>query len=166
MRRSVLSTLILVLLLGGAGEAWGQNGSIVAWGYNSTAQCEVPAPNTDFVAIAAGERHSLGLKADGSIAAWGYNYYGQCEVPAPNTGFAAIAAGSFHSLGLKDVTPLVPGDLDGDGDVDLNDLAELLGRYGSCDGDPTYDVSADFDASGCIDLSDLAYLLGYYGTGA
>ena len=70
------------------------DGSIVAWGYNAYGQCNVPAPNSGFVAIAAGGSHSLGLKADGSIVAWGYNCYGQCNVPAPNSGFVAIAAGS------------------------------------------------------------------------
>jgi len=48
-------------------------GPVVAWGYNSNHQCDVPTPNTDFVAVAAGMRHSLGLKADGSIVAWGDN---------------------------------------------------------------------------------------------
>jgi hypothetical protein len=74
---------------------------IVAWGYNGYAQCNVPAPNTDFVAVAAGWRHSLGLKADGSIVAWGDNTYAQCNVPSPNASFIAVAAGSTHSLGLK-----------------------------------------------------------------
>ena len=64
-------------------------------------ECNVPAPNTDFVAVAAGDYHSLGLKADGSIAAWGWNDYGQCNVPAPNTDFVAVAAGYDHSLGIK-----------------------------------------------------------------
>ena len=61
----------------------------------------MPSPNTGFTAIAAGDYHSLGLKADGSIVAWGNNGYGQCTVPSPNTGFTAIAAGGWHSLGLK-----------------------------------------------------------------
>ena len=30
------------------------DGSIVAWGYNDYGQCNVPSPNTGFVAIAAG----------------------------------------------------------------------------------------------------------------
>jgi len=59
------------------------------------------APNSDFVAIAAGWSHSLGVKADGSIVAWGYNGSGQTNLPAPNNGFVAIAAGNGHSLGLK-----------------------------------------------------------------
>jgi hypothetical protein len=59
-------------------------------------------PNTDFVAIAAGGYHSLGLKADGSIVAWGYNLlYGVTNVPSPNAGFIAVAADGYHSLGLK-----------------------------------------------------------------
>jgi len=60
----------------------------------------------------------------------------------------------------------IPGDLDGDGDVDLSDLAELLAAYGACDGDPNYNPAADLDDSGCVDLSDLAALLSNYGYGA
>jgi hypothetical protein len=59
----------------------------------------------------------------------------------------------------------IPGDLDGDGDVDLNDLAILLATYGTCAGDPGYNPAADLDGSGCIDLSDLATLLSNYGYG-
>ncbi len=71
-------------------------GKIVAWGSQSNA----PAGD-DFVAVAAGGYHSLGLKTDGSIVAWGNNRYGQCTVPSPNTDFVAISAGYHHSLGLK-----------------------------------------------------------------
>jgi hypothetical protein len=61
----------------------------------------VPSPNTDFIVIAAGDYHSLGLKSNGSIIAWGDNFYGQCNVPEPNTNFIAIAAGLDHNIGLK-----------------------------------------------------------------
>ncbi|MHB9035118.1 MAG: RCC1 domain-containing protein [Armatimonadota bacterium] len=76
-------------------------GVIVGWGRNNFGQCNAPSPNTGFVAVAAGEYHSLGLKSDGSIAAWGNNGNGQCDIPSPNTGFVAVAAGGYHSLGLK-----------------------------------------------------------------
>ena len=39
------------------------DGSIVAWGDPNYGQCDVPAPNSGFVAVAAGWIHSLGLKA-------------------------------------------------------------------------------------------------------
>jgi hypothetical protein len=79
----------------------GNGGSIVAWGSNYDGQCNVPVPNTLFVAVSAGTHHSLGLKADGSIVAWGWNKYGQCNVPVTNKGFVAVAGGTRHSLGLK-----------------------------------------------------------------
>jgi alpha-tubulin suppressor-like RCC1 family protein len=43
----------------------------VAWGRNLEGQCNVATPNSGFVAVAAGDYQSLGLKADGSIVAWG-----------------------------------------------------------------------------------------------
>jgi len=63
------------------------------------------------------------------------------------------------------IAPL-EGDVNGDGVVDLVDLALLLMAYGSCEGDPNYDADADFDGSGCVDLVDLATLLSNYGAGS
>ena len=54
------------------------------------------------------------------------------------------------------------GDLDDDDDVDIADLAQLLGSYGETAGMTYYD--GDLDADGDVDLADLAELLGAYGT--
>jgi hypothetical protein len=64
-----------------------------------------------------------------------------------------------------DVAAACAGDVDGDGDTDLSDLAALLTAYGSFVGDPNYDPNADFDADNDVDLNDLAFLLGDYGCG-
>lgn len=53
--------------------------------------------------------------------------------------------------------PGVPGDLDGDGDVDPADLATLLGAWG------TADETADIDGDGVVGSSDLAILLANWG---
>ena len=93
----------LAAVAGGWSHSLGlkSDGTIVAWGDNNYAQCDVPAPNADFVAVAGGNWHSLGLKSDGTIVAWGSNSYEQCDVPAPNADFVAVAGGNWHSLGLK-----------------------------------------------------------------
>jgi len=61
------------------------------------------------------------------------------------------------------VTVSILGDLDLDGDVDLNDLGQLLANYGMQSG-ATYEMG-DIDGDGDVDLSDLAALLGNYGAG-
>ena len=55
-----------------------------------------------------------------------------------------------------------PGDFDGNSEVNLADLACLLGNYGSGSG-MTYE-NGDVDEDGDVDLADLAALLGVYGT--
>jgi hypothetical protein len=49
--------------------------------------------------------------------------------------------------------------------VTIADLAELLGAYGTCPGDPDYNANADLadDGDPCVNLADLAELLGQYG---
>ena len=58
------------------------------------------------------------------------------------------------------LTPITPGDLDADGDVDLSDLATLLANYGASGA--AYD-QGDVDADGDVDIADLAYVLSVYG---
>jgi len=73
---------------------------VVAWGDDSSGQCDVPAGLTNAVDVAAGYDFSLALKSDGTVAAWGDNTYGETNVPAGLTNVAAIAAGYAHVLAL------------------------------------------------------------------
>lgn len=60
----------------------------------------------------------------------------------------------------ENVDPLCDGDLDGDQDVDLGDLAVLLGNYGAVG---VTREEGDLDGNGVVDLADLALLLARYG---
>jgi len=76
----------------------------------------------------------------------------------------ATTVASDHAPVIVDFSiPGITGDLDGDGDVDLADLAALLSNYGTPSGAGPED--GDLDGDGDVDLSDLAALLANYGTG-
>lgn len=62
-------------------------------------------------------------------------------------------AGNADGFMIECAKP-TPGDTDGDGDVDVVDLLELLGSWGPCPGCP-----ADFDGDDDVDVVDLLTLL-------
>jgi len=69
LRPVFLLTAMVLLVAAGTGLAqW--IGEIEAWGLNDYNQCDVP-DSAPFVAVSAGNEHSLGLREDGSIVVWG-----------------------------------------------------------------------------------------------
>jgi hypothetical protein len=71
------------------------------------------------------------------------------------------AVGSSNAATVTLVYWECVGDLNGDGQVNLSDLAQLLGGYGMTSGAEYED--GDLDGDGDVDLADLAELLGHYG---
>jgi len=102
MRSHNLLLVHVTLLVWCATLLASEDGNIIAWGWNFYGQCNVPEPNSDFIAICSDWNHNLGLKIDKSIVAWGWCTKGRCDFPEPNSGFIDIAAGHQHSLGLKE----------------------------------------------------------------
>ncbi|KPJ94987.1 MAG: hypothetical protein AMJ53_03935 [Gammaproteobacteria bacterium SG8_11] len=56
----------------------------------------------------------------------------------------------------------VPGDLDGDCDVDFDDRVILWTALRSCEGDTDYNPDANYDADSCITFNDYRVWYGYY----
>ncbi|MBN2449609.1 MAG: cadherin-like domain-containing protein, partial [Lentisphaeria bacterium] len=78
--------------------------------------------------------------------------------------------GGYGEVGTQTVTVTIldtgiPGDADGDGDVDYYDLLELISEYGRVNPGPE-DLDCDFDGDGDVDYYDLLILIANYGTGA
>jgi hypothetical protein len=69
------------------------------------------------------------------------------------------------SIVVDDRVPTVPGDVDGSGCVDLDDLTLVLQAFGSSAGDAAFNRFADFDQNCTTDLDDLTILLMNFGQG-
>jgi subtilisin family serine protease len=95
------------------------------------------------------------------------------DTPRPMVSLLVQAGQAFHirAGGLGELTgviridvactPLSPGDLNGDGMVDVLDLLILLDAWGDCE-NPAY-CPADLDGDGSIDVLDLLTLLDNWG---
>ena len=64
---------------------------------------------------------------------------------------------------LIEAAPLHPGDANGDGRVDINDLTIVLANYGQNVGMSWY--SGEFTGDGTVDINDLTIVLANYGQG-
>jgi hypothetical protein len=57
----------------------------------------------------------------------------------------------------------LPGDVDGDCDVDVVDIMLVAGRWNSALGDPRYDPCYDVDGDGEIDVVDIMPVAAHWG---
>ena len=101
------------------------NGVVVAWGDNSSGQCNVPAGLTNAISLASGYNHSLALKQDGTVVGWGANDHSQTDVPQSATNVIAIAAGYMHSMALRSDGTLITW-----GDNQLGESPRWIGLTG------------------------------------
>ena len=106
---------------------------------------------------------------DGDGVLWEYvpfdldgegRFFDDPDTPDSGSGVPPIVDMGAYEFGGSDLPPC-HGDLDGDRDVDLEDLAVLLAHYGMSEG--ANGADGDMDCDGDIELSDLADFLGAYG---
>ena len=119
----------------------------------------------------------------GRLAHWdgtGWTEVNSAPIPTAThiglSNLAADAAGDVWAIGywgiydgqggwdvyrniIERLSPACAGDLDGDGDVDLTDVAMLLADFDCASGD----CSGDVDGDGATTLTDLAILLANFG---
>ena len=71
------------------------------------------------------------------------------------------------SVDLQDgqvtVTDSIPGDLDGDCDVDVLDIMIVAGHWGALQGQPQYDPACDMDSDGDVDVVDIMLVASHWG---
>lgn len=106
-------------------------------------------------------RHWLRLTGDG----W---YTAQVSIATGGLNSISRSSGGSEFLNQPPIAlrigppTITPGDLDGDGDVDIADLAQLLAHFGTLSG-ATY-ADGDIDGDGDVDIGDLAILLSNFGS--
>ncbi len=118
-----LTDIIAISSGGGHVMAVKDDGSVWAWGSNTSGQLGVEElffshepvqiqGLTDVIAVSAGGMHSVALRTDGSVWAWGYNSYGQLgdgttyqrEKPVQVKGLTeviSVSAGGDSTLALR-----------------------------------------------------------------
>jgi len=104
------------------------------------------------------------IDAGGAMFTSGGNFQLSGTIGQPDAGSMVMVGGDFSLAGgfWPGAVSFCFGNLNGDGEVGLADLAQLLGHYGTPSGGAYAD--GDLDGDGDVDLADLANLLGKYGT--
>ena len=82
----------------------------------------------------------------------GVQWGGFCATPGIPC-FPPECVSDWNHNGVPDNCEIC-GDLDNDGNVDLDDYWMFLDAFGTCVGDPKYNAAADMDLDGCVTLVD------------
>jgi hypothetical protein len=105
-------------------------------------------------------RNSVTITSVWNTTGFAYGNYAISAYATPVTGEVDTTNNNCTG-GWTTVT--LPGDVDGDFRVRLQDLVNLAKAYGSRPTDPTWNPNADIDSNGKVSLSDLVILAQHYG---
>jgi probable HAF family extracellular repeat protein len=94
---------------------------------------------------------------DGSDAGWTLKYATGITNSGYISGYGTVAGGATDAFLL---TPVLPGDANEDGKVDVNDLTIVLSHYGQTG---TTWNQGEFTGDGKVDVNDLTIVLAHYG---
>lgn len=89
--------------------------------------------------------------------------YGNYTLSANATTVGGETEISDNSLTESWIIVTLPGDVEGDGDVDIFDIVKIAGSYGSKEGQPKYDPNCDVDKDKDVDIFDVVIAAGNYG---
>ena len=140
-------------------------GQYSGWGALGAPLPADPAPDGTllttirFTALSAATASTIDLinvdadPADGTTAVWSSTVPG-VTVTGTTSGVTIEIRGAAEC----------PGDINGDGVVNLEDLQLLLAAYGASTGEANWNAAADIVEDGTINLQDLQALLAEYGT--
>lgn len=97
---------------------------------------------------------------------WGtmYNFWFDADAPpmATTATLGVFKPGSPTTLSGTTTGPLIPGDTNGDGHVDVNDLIAVILGWGPCPAPPA-PCPADVDHSGTVNVNDLLLVVAHWG---
>jgi hypothetical protein len=126
--------------------------------FNVTFYAGNTAINTQTVTLTSG--NSTNITFLWNTSGFAYGNYTLSAYAWPVSGQTDLTNNNVTS-GVVKVT--IPGDLNGDFQVNLKDLAILAKAYGSTAGDANWNPNADIDGDGLVGLSDLGILVQHYG---
>lgn len=99
------------------------NKGVQAVSDNESNQIDVGSWN-HLIALAGGDRHTVGLKEDGTVIAVGHNEFKQCNVSGWSD-VVAIAAGDYHTVALRNNGALLATGRDTYGQCRVDKLADF-----------------------------------------
>ncbi len=140
----------------------GDNGneSAIAWSINNSGVIVGDDQNTGFVnygGVAGANVNVSTLLAPGQGVGWTLR---SCYGVDANGDIALWATNPSSLTEGAILTPALPGDANGDGKVDINDLTIVLANYGKT---ATTWSQGEFTGDGTVDINDLTIVLAHYG---